>query len=160
MEIPLIKPNLSMAEAKAVSDTIVSGWVSQGRKVEEFENLVAEYTGASYAVAFCNGTAALHAILLALGIRKGAEVIVPSFTFFSTASSVVHAGATPVFADIDPRSFTMDPEDVAGRCVSLPCYATMTPEEIDYLANSVEESLEQISNPVSVTPFLQGKGED
>jgi len=115
MKIPLTKPDLSLAEATAVSETILSGWLSQGKTVEEFEKLVAEYTGARYAIAFCNGTAALHATLLALGIGKGDEVIVPSFTFFSTVSSIVHAGATPVFADIDPHTFTIDPDDAARR---------------------------------------------
>ncbi len=112
MNIPLIKPNLSEEESQAVSAVIRSTWINEGEKVLEFENVMANYIGTKHAVAFFNGTVALHAALLSLGIGPGDEVIVPSFTFFSTVSTVVQVGATPVFADICPRTFGLDPDEV------------------------------------------------
>lgn len=124
MKIPLIKPNFSEEEARAVAAVIRSSWINEGEKVSEFEHLLAKYLGVKHVVAFFNGTVALHAALLALGIGPGDEVIVPSFTFFSTVSSVVHVGATPVFADISPDTFGLDPESVS-RQVSAATKAIM-----------------------------------
>lgn len=115
MKIPLIKPNFSEEEVQAVAAVIRSSWINEGEKVADFEQLLADYLGVKHVVAFFNGTVALHATLLALGIGPGDEVIVPSFTFFSTVSSVVHVGATPVFADISPDTFGLDPEDVLKK---------------------------------------------
>lgn len=115
MKIPLIKPNFSEEEARAVAAVIRSSWINEGKKVGDFERLLSDYLGVKHVVAFFNGTVALHAALLALGIGPGDEVIVPSFTFFSTVSSVVHVGATPVFADISPDTFGLDPESVSRR---------------------------------------------
>lgn len=115
MKIPLIKPNFSEEETEAVAAVIRSTWINEGEKVAEFERLLADYLGVRHVVAFFNGTVALHATLLSLGIGPGDEVIVPSFTFFSTVSSVVHVGATPVFADISPNTFGLDPENVSRR---------------------------------------------
>nr|WP_260216584.1 DegT/DnrJ/EryC1/StrS family aminotransferase [Streptomyces gossypii] len=86
-----------------------SGKFSHGRKVAEWERALAEYTGARHVVAVNSGTDALVLLLRACGIRPGDEVIVPAFSFVATASSVVLAGGTPVFADIDPVSHTLDP---------------------------------------------------
>ena len=83
--------------------------------VRQFEQDFADYCGVSYAVATNSGTSALHAALLAAGIGAGDEVIVPSFTFFATASSVSMCGARPVFADIDEQTFNIDPDDIALR---------------------------------------------
>lgn len=115
MKIPLIKPNFSEEEAQTVAAVIRSSWINEGEKVAEFERLLADYLGVRHVVAFFNGTVALHATLLALGIGPGDEIIVPSFTFFSTVSSVVHVGATPVFADISPDTFGLDPASVSER---------------------------------------------
>lgn len=115
IRIPMAKPNLEYEEAQACFNAVLSTWVNEGKKVEEFEEAVREYIGCKYAVAFFNGTVALHALLVALGIGTGDEVIVPSFTFASTATAVLHAGGRPVFADIDPDTFTMDPKDVESR---------------------------------------------
>jgi len=115
MKIPLIKPNLSEEDAETVAAVIRSTWINEGEKVAEFERLLADYLRVDHVIAFFNGTVALHATLLALGIGPGDEVIVPSFTFFSTVSSVVHVGATPVFADISPDTFGLDPESVSRR---------------------------------------------
>jgi perosamine synthetase len=115
MNIPLVKPSLDEEEVKAVSDAIRSTWINEGALVKEFENKVAEYSGAEHGIAFFNGTVALHAALAGLGIGPGDEVIVPSFTFFSTVSSVVHAGASPVFADVSPDDFGLDPSEIERR---------------------------------------------
>jgi len=118
IRIPLVKPNLSYEEADAVRDVVLSTWLNEGNLVKEFETRVAEYIGVKYAIAFFNGTAALHAILLSLGIKSGDEVIVPSFTFFSTVSTVVHVRATPVFADIDSKTFNISPRDIEKKLTS------------------------------------------
>jgi perosamine synthetase len=109
------EPFLGQEEAQAVYDVVISGWLSQGERVSQFEEQFARYVTVKHAVAFFNGTVALHGILAALGIGPGDEVIVPTFTFISTATSVIHAGATPVFADIDPQTFNISPEDVEAK---------------------------------------------
>lgn len=91
-----------------------SYWAT-GPNVEKFETMLAEYVGKKYAVAFNSGTSALHAMLLAYGIKEGDEVIVPSFTFIATANSVLFANAKPVFADIEETTCGLDPEDVKER---------------------------------------------
>jgi len=108
MSIPLTKPLLSVEESQAATEVIHSGWVSQGPKVAEFEKMVADYVGARYAVATSSCTTALHIALLCLGIGGGDEVIVPSFTFVASANSILHAGATPILVDIDPRTYNLD----------------------------------------------------
>ena len=112
MKIPIANPNVGEEEARAVYEVVKSGWLNEGKKVAEFEINFAEYIGTKYAVAFFNGTVALHAVLQALNIKSGDEVIVPSFTFISTANSVLFTGAKPVFADIDEKTFNISPEDV------------------------------------------------
>jgi len=96
-------------EVRAAAEVIRSGWVSQGPKVAEFERVFAAYCGTAHAVAVTNCTAALHLSLLALGVGPGDEVICPSMSFIATANSIRHAGATPVFADVDPATFNLDP---------------------------------------------------
>ncbi|MDI6807401.1 MAG: DegT/DnrJ/EryC1/StrS family aminotransferase [Candidatus Eisenbacteria bacterium] len=113
--MPLACPSVGKEEVEALKNVIASGWLSQGEQVEKFERKFAAYVGVEHAVAFMNGTVALHSILLALGIGRGDEVIVPSLTFFSTATSVIHAGGTPVFAEVDPESFNLDPSDVERK---------------------------------------------
>jgi len=113
--IPIAKPEITKEDAKAVADVISSGWILQGPKVEEFEKLLARYIGAPYTVATSSCTTAMHLGLLACGIGSGDEVIVPSFSFIASANAVVHAGAIPVFADIDIKTYTIDPIDVERK---------------------------------------------
>jgi len=115
IRIPIANPNIGEEEARAVYEVVRSGWINEGEKVREFEDRVKDLVGTEYAVAFFNGTVALHSILLAYGIGKGDEVIVPSMTFISTATSVLHANATPIFSDIDPETFNIDPNDIEKR---------------------------------------------
>ncbi len=112
MNIPIAKPYLGKEEEEAASEAIRSGWVSQGPKVKEFEERFAAYVGARYAVATTSCTTALHSALAVSGVSRGDDVIVPSLSFIATANSVVHAGATPVFADIDPDTCNVTVETV------------------------------------------------
>ena len=113
--VPFAPPAIGPEEIAEVVETLESGWLSTGPRVAAFERAFAEYTGATYAVAVNSCTAALHLSLLASGVRPGHEVITTPLTFCATANVVVHAGATPVFADIDPQTFNLDPEAAAAR---------------------------------------------
>lgn len=113
--IPIAKPFLTEAEAKAAYDTILSGWITQGPKVQEFEEMFARYTGAQYAVAVSNCTTALHLSMIVAGIGVGDEVICPSMSYIATANAIKYVGATPVFAEVDPVTYNLDPKDVETK---------------------------------------------
>jgi perosamine synthetase len=110
--IPISKPQLGQEEIDAVEAVLRSGIIASGPKVKEFEREFAAYIGSKHAVAVSNGTCALHAALFSLGIGPGDKVIVPAFTFIATSNSVLHAGAEPVFVDINEKSFNIDPEKI------------------------------------------------
>ncbi len=114
LQVPITKPYVGEEEALAAAEAVRSGWLVQGLRVAEFEQAVATYVGARYAVATSNCTTALHLALLCRDIGPGDEVIVPSFTFIATANAVLHAGATPVFVDIDARTYNMDPQAISA----------------------------------------------
>jgi perosamine synthetase len=109
MQVPFARPFLAGGEAEALAEVIASGWVSQGPRVQAFERAFAERVGAPEAIATTSCTTALHLALFALGIGPGDEVIVPSLSFVATANAVWHCGATPVFADVEPDTFNLDP---------------------------------------------------
>jgi perosamine synthetase len=109
MEVPFARPTLRGDEGAAVAAVIASGWVSQGPRVQAFERAFADRVGAPDAVATSNCTTALALALYASGVGPGDEVIVPSLSFIATANAVWHCGATPVFADIDPDTYNIDP---------------------------------------------------
>lgn len=115
MKIPLTKVYFDNNEEKAIIDVLRSGWVLQGPKVEKFEKSVKAYVGSKYAVAVSSGTTALYLSLKILGVGKDDEVILPSFTFIACANVVVQVGAVPVFADIDPLTFNIDPKDIEKK---------------------------------------------
>jgi len=103
-------------DIKAVSKVIRRGmhWTC-GPESSEFEKMLADYVGTKYAAVFSSGTTALHAAILAHKIKEGDEVIVPSFTFIATANTVLHAGAKPIFADIETKTLGLDPNDVKEK---------------------------------------------
>ncbi len=108
-------PCIEKPEIQEVVSCLESGWVGTGPKVEMFERLFARYERIPFAVAMNSCTAALHLSLVTAGIERGDEVIVPTYTFASTAAAVLHAGATPVFADSDRQSFNLSPEDLQRK---------------------------------------------
>ena len=111
MQIPIAQPRADAEEIDAVTRVLRSGMFAQGPVVAEFENEFARYCGVKHAIAVNSGTAALHAALASAGIGPGDEVIVPTFSFIATASCISMCGARPVFADVDPAYFSLDPEE-------------------------------------------------
>ncbi|RDE29626.1 UDP-4-amino-4,6-dideoxy-N-acetyl-beta-L-altrosamine transaminase [Parageobacillus thermoglucosidasius] len=99
-------------DIEAVVDVLKSPFLTQGPKIHEFERKVADYVGAKYAVAFSNGTAALHGACFAAGIGEGDEVITTPITFAATSNAVLYCGGKPVFADIDDRTYNIDPKEI------------------------------------------------
>ena len=112
--IPVSKPLIEDKEQAAVAEVLASGMVAQGPRVAQFEEAYAEYCGVKHAIAVSSGTTALHLAVLAHGIGPGDEIITSPFTFFATASAILMAGATPVFCDIDPVTFNLDPNSTAA----------------------------------------------
>lgn len=108
--IPIAKPLIGEEEKQAVLEVLESGILAQGPRVRAFEEAFAEMCGVRYAVATSSGTTALHIALLAHGIGPGDEVITSSFTFIASANSVLYVGARPVFVDIDPDTFNLNPD--------------------------------------------------
>jgi perosamine synthetase len=113
--IPVARPAIGQDEISAVTSVLESGMLASGDRVKEFEKKFADFCGSTYAVAINNGTAALHAALLAADIGHGDEVIVPAFTFVATASAVAMCGAKPVFADVDEQTFNILPTQIEER---------------------------------------------
>jgi dTDP-4-amino-4,6-dideoxygalactose transaminase len=107
-------PAIGDEEIEAVAETLRSGWLTTGPRAAELERRFADYVGAPYALAVSSGTAALHLSLLALGVGPGDEVITSPITWPATANVVVHAGATPVFADVRDSDLNIDPAEVAA----------------------------------------------
>jgi dTDP-4-amino-4,6-dideoxygalactose transaminase len=131
-------PVLKESEIEEVLDTLRSGWIGTGPKVARFEAMFREYKGAEHAVAVSSCTAALHLSLLAAGIGPGDEVITPALTFCATANAVIHAGATPVIADVDLETQNLDPEDVQRKITPrtralLPVHFAGRPCDMDAL---------------------------
>jgi perosamine synthetase len=107
--IPIAKPLLGEAEAEAARRAILSGWVTQGPEVAAFEQEFAAYVGGQYACAVSNCTTALHLALLAVGVQPDDEVVTVSHSYIATANSIRYCGATPVFVDIEPQTYNINP---------------------------------------------------
>lgn len=113
--IAFARPFFGEAEAEAAADVVRSAWVVGGPRLQEFERRFAERCGAAHAVGVSNWTTGAFLVLHAWGVGPGDEVIVPSLTFIASANVIRHAGATPVFAEIDPSTFNIDPTDAAKK---------------------------------------------
>ena len=112
--IPVARPSFDADEERLVLEVLRSRWVAQGARVEELEARFAEVVGARHAVAVSSGTAALFLSLHALGVGAGDEVVVPSLSFIASANAIAHTGATPIFVDVDPRTYNVEPASVAA----------------------------------------------
>ncbi len=113
--ISMSSPDIEEEDIRAVLGVLPTGRLSIGPKLEEFERGVAEWVGTRHAVGVSSGTAALHLIVKALGLGPGDEVLVPSFTFAASVNAILYERATPVFVDIEPQTFNLDPEDLASK---------------------------------------------
>ncbi len=113
--IPIAKPYMTSEEAQAAYDTILTGWITQGPRVQEFEERFADITEAKYAVAVSNCTTALHLAMIVSGVGPGDEVICPSMSYIATANAIAYTGATPIFAEVDPYTYNIDILDVEKR---------------------------------------------
>jgi perosamine synthetase len=139
MQVPFAKPWMRPEDGEAVAAAVASGWVSQGPRVQAFEAAFARRVGAPEAVATTNCTSALHLSLYASGVGPGDEVIVPSLSFIATANAVWQCGAVPVFADIDPRTYNLDPVS-AARAIGpatkaiMPVHQIGLPADMDPIA--------------------------
>ncbi|MBZ5639471.1 MAG: DegT/DnrJ/EryC1/StrS family aminotransferase [Acidobacteriia bacterium] len=108
-------PDLDESDVKAVLEVLPTGRLSIGPKIEEFERAVAEYAGVPHAVAVSSGTAALHLAVKGLGIGPGDEVLVPSFTFAASVNAILYERGTPVFVDVEPDTYNLDPADLERK---------------------------------------------
>lgn len=115
MYIPYGTQSIDEDDIQAVVDVLRSDYLTTGPTVAQFEKKIADYVGAKYAVAVSNGTAALHVACLAAGIKPGDEVITTPITFAASANCVLYCGGTPVFADINPVTYNIDPEDIRRK---------------------------------------------
>lgn len=136
MNIPYGRQCIEEDDIQAVIDALRSDYLTTGPKIAEFEKKVADYVGAKYAVAVSNGTAALHIACLAAGMTEGDEVITTPITFAASANCVLYCGGTPVFADIDPKTYDIDPEDVRRKITArtkaiIPVHLTGQPCNMD-----------------------------
>lgn len=113
--IPYGRQTIEEDDIRAVVEVLKSDYLTTGPKIAEFEKMVAEYVGAKYAVAISNGTAALHAACFAAGIGESDEVITTPLTFAASANCVLYCGGKPVFADVDARTYNIDPEDIRRK---------------------------------------------
>lgn len=117
INIPWAKPLFLGREKEYLIDALESTWISGGYYVEKFEEEFTQYNGSRYGITTSNGTTALQLAVLALGIGPGDEIIVPGFTFVAPANMVIEAGATPVYADIDPLTWCIDPNSIE-KCIT------------------------------------------
>ena len=136
-QIPLVQPELNGNELEYITDCITTNWVSsQGKYVRKFEEIFGDYVGCKNTLAVSNGTVALHLALVALGVGKGDEVIVPDLTFAATVNSVLYSGATPVLVDVDPLTMVINTELISDAITDktkaiIPVHLYGYPAELD-----------------------------
>ena len=144
MHIPLCKPFFDSSEVTNIKKVLDSGWVSQGPMVKEFEDKVKDFLGVKYTVAVVNCTSALHLSLLSLSISQGDEVLVGDYTFPSTGHAVVYCGGRPIFVDVSPRSFNIDPSLINGKVTNkskavIPVHTFGQPCDMDMVMSAAKE---------------------
>lgn len=144
MYIPYGRQCIDDDDIQAVIDVLKSDYLTTGPNVTEFEKIVAEYVGAKYAVAVSNGTAALHVACLAAGIGQGDEVITTPITFVASSNCVLYCGATPVFADVNPYTYNIDPTDIRRKITNktkaiIAVHFTGQPCELDEIHQIAKE---------------------
>ena len=113
--VPMSSADLDQSDYDAVLEVLHTGRLALGPKSEEFERRIAEYVGVEHAVTVNSGTSALHLIVRGLGLRKGDEVLVPSFTFAASVNALLYEGVTPIFVDIEPDTYNLDPADIEAK---------------------------------------------
>ena len=131
--LPYGKQTISNEDVDAVVECLGAAYLTTGPRVEMFEQNICKYTGAKYAVACCNGTAALHLAVFAANIQKGDEVIVSSITFAASSNAVLYQGGTVVFADVDERTLNID----VSKVESLITERTKAIIAVDMMARQV-----------------------
>jgi len=144
VRIPLARPDIGKEEIQAVVETMKSGWVSQGEKVEEFEESFAKYCGVKYGVAVSSGTAALHVALTALDVKRGDEVVTTPLSCVATTNPIVYLDAKPVFVDVDPATLNVNPALIEKKVVRktraiLPVHLFGHPVDLDPLMEVAEK---------------------
>ena len=144
LKIPLARPDIGKDEIQAVLETMRSGWVTQGKKVEEFEESFAKYCGAKYGVAVNTGTAALHLALAAINIKRADQVITTPLSCVATTNPMVYLNAKPTFADVDPVTLNIDPEAVKKQITHrtkaiVPVHLFGHPIDLDPLMETAEK---------------------
>lgn len=142
--LPYAQQWLDEDDIQAVTDVLHSPYLTTGPKITEFEERFAEYVEAKYAVAVSNGTAALHAAAFAAGIGPGDEVITTPMTFAASANCVLYQGGTPVFVDIDPATYNIDPEEIRKKITPrtkaiIPVHFTGQPCDMDEIHAIADE---------------------
>lgn len=142
--ISIAQPLIGDEEIDEVVKVLKSGFIAQGPKVAEFEERFAEYVGVEHAVATSSGTTALHLVLLAADLKKGDEVITTPFTFAATANSILYAGARPVFVDIEPQTYNLDPQKIEEALTEktkalMPVHLYGQPAEMDPISQIAED---------------------
>ena len=143
-KIPLLKPYFDSEEIEEIQKVLDSGWVSQGPKVKEFEDRIAEYLGVKYAIAVTNCTSALHLALLSIGVKEGDEVLVADYTFPATGHAVLYCRAKPIFVDIDLKTYNIHPESIEEKITErtkaiIPVHTFGQPAEMDEIMNIAED---------------------
>jgi len=132
--VPMSSPDLNEEDLDAVLEVMRSGRLAMGPRCAEFEQLLARYVGVPHAIAVNSGTSALHLIVRAMGLGPGDEALVPSFTFAASVNALLYEGVIPVFVDIDPETYTMDPTDAEKRITTR----TKAIMAVDVFGHSVE----------------------
>ncbi|KPV61978.1 MAG: UDP-4-amino-4-deoxy-L-arabinose--oxoglutarate aminotransferase [Candidatus Bathyarchaeota archaeon BA2] len=145
MRIAIGKPDIGREEIEAVEETMRTGWVTQGERVEEFEKAFAKYCGVKYGVAVNTGTAALHVALASIGIKRGDEVITTPLSCIATANPIRYLNSKPVFVDVDPKTLNINPSLIKKKITEktkaiVPVHLFGHPADIDPIMETAETS--------------------